>query len=145
MRDQGLVQEKNLGQVVSKYQRPSAAAAAASAAKAQVAGGEVEPDMKILLIVMLVTASGACWPACSAAAAVGRAAGERDSAVREAWFWEALDRNARFAGVPALPSSHPLARFDPLVLSAHRLNGEQDVWPAGSIGLNWQGPGRAGR
>jgi hypothetical protein len=33
MRDQGLVQEKNLGQVVSKYQRPSAAAAAASAAK----------------------------------------------------------------------------------------------------------------
>ena len=33
MRDQGLVQEKNLGQVVSKYQRPSAAATAASAAK----------------------------------------------------------------------------------------------------------------
>jgi len=29
MRDQGLVQEKNLGQVVSKYQRPSAAATAA--------------------------------------------------------------------------------------------------------------------
>ena len=29
MRDQGLVQEKNLGQVVSKYQRPSAAAATA--------------------------------------------------------------------------------------------------------------------
>jgi hypothetical protein len=35
MRDQGLVQEKNLGQVVSKYQRPSAGAAAASAAKAK--------------------------------------------------------------------------------------------------------------
>ena len=35
MRDQGLVQEKNLGQVVSKYQRPSAAATAASAAKAK--------------------------------------------------------------------------------------------------------------
>jgi hypothetical protein len=33
MRDQGLVQEKNLGQVVSKYQRPSAAATAASASK----------------------------------------------------------------------------------------------------------------
>ena len=33
MRDQGLVQEKNLGQVVSKYQRPSAAATAASATK----------------------------------------------------------------------------------------------------------------
>ena len=35
MRDQGLVQEKNLGQVVSKYQRPSAAATAASATKAK--------------------------------------------------------------------------------------------------------------
>jgi len=35
MRDQGLVQEKNLGQVVSKYQRPNAAASAASAAKAK--------------------------------------------------------------------------------------------------------------
>jgi hypothetical protein len=35
MRDQGLVQEKNLGQVVSRYQRPSAAATAASAAKAK--------------------------------------------------------------------------------------------------------------
>ena len=33
MRDQGLVQEKNLGQVVSRYQRPSAAATAASAVK----------------------------------------------------------------------------------------------------------------
>jgi len=33
MRDQGLVQEKNLGQVVSRYQRPSAAATAATAAK----------------------------------------------------------------------------------------------------------------
>lgn len=32
MRDQGLVQEKNLGQVVSKYQRPSAAAGATAAA-----------------------------------------------------------------------------------------------------------------
>jgi len=35
MRDQGLVQERNLGQVVSKYQRPSAGAVAASAAKAK--------------------------------------------------------------------------------------------------------------
>jgi hypothetical protein len=33
MRDQGLVQEKNLGQVVSKYQRPSAAATAAGGSK----------------------------------------------------------------------------------------------------------------
>ena len=33
MRDQGLVQEKNLGQVVSRYQRPSTAATAATAAK----------------------------------------------------------------------------------------------------------------
>ena len=33
MRDQGLVQEKNLGQVVSRYQRHSTAATAASAAK----------------------------------------------------------------------------------------------------------------
>ena len=30
MRDQGLVQEKNLGQVVSKYQRPSAASSASA-------------------------------------------------------------------------------------------------------------------
>ena len=35
MRDQGLVQEKNLGQVVSKYQRPSGAATAASTARAK--------------------------------------------------------------------------------------------------------------
>ena len=35
MRDQGLVQEKSLGQVVSRYQRPSAAATSASAAKAK--------------------------------------------------------------------------------------------------------------
>ena len=35
MRDQGLVHEKNLGQVVSKYQRPSAGSTAASAAKAK--------------------------------------------------------------------------------------------------------------
>ena len=35
MRDQGLVQEKNLGQVVSRYQRPSAAATAASGSKAK--------------------------------------------------------------------------------------------------------------
>ena len=35
MRDQGLVQERNLGQVVSKDQRPSAGATTASAAKAK--------------------------------------------------------------------------------------------------------------
>jgi hypothetical protein len=35
MRDQGLVQEKNLGQVVSKYQRPSAAATTASGSKSK--------------------------------------------------------------------------------------------------------------
>jgi hypothetical protein len=35
MRDQGLVQEKNLGQVVSKYQRPSAAATAAGGSKSK--------------------------------------------------------------------------------------------------------------
>jgi hypothetical protein len=35
MRDQGLVNEKSLGQVVSKYQRPSAGFTAASAARAK--------------------------------------------------------------------------------------------------------------
>jgi len=43
----------------------------------------------------------------------GRAGVGEHVAVREAWFWEALDRNARFCAVPALPSSHPLARLYP--------------------------------
>lgn len=69
--------------------------------------------MKILLVVMLVTVVWGVLASMLGRCGSRRAAGERDSAVREAWFWEALDRNARFAGVPALPSSHPLARFDP--------------------------------
>jgi len=68
--------------------------------------------VKILVLVMLVTA---VWVV--VAAVFGRcggrpAAGGRGSAAREAWFWEALGRNARFTGVPGLLSpSHPLARF----------------------------------
>jgi hypothetical protein len=67
--------------------------------------------MKLLLLVMLVTVVWAVLASVLGRCGGRRVAGERGSAVREAWFWEALDRDARLAGVPALPSSHPLARF----------------------------------
>ena len=69
--------------------------------------------MKILVLVMLVTAVWAVLATVFGRCGGRPAAGERGSAAREAWFWEALDRNARFTGVPTLPSSHPLARFGP--------------------------------
>lgn len=69
--------------------------------------------MKILLLVILVTMVWAVLASVLGRCGGRRAPGARGSAAREAWFWEALDRNARFAGVPALPSSHPLARFGP--------------------------------
>jgi hypothetical protein len=69
--------------------------------------------MKILMLVMLVTVVWAVLASVLGRCGGRRLAGERGSAVREAWFWEALDREARLAGVPALPSSHPLARFGP--------------------------------
>ena len=67
--------------------------------------------MKILLLVMVVTVVWAVL-ACILGRCGRPRAGE-PLAVREAWFWEALDRNSRFTAVPALPSSHPLARFNP--------------------------------
>ena len=69
--------------------------------------------MKILLSVMLVTAVWAVLATVFGRCGGRPAAGERGSAAREAWFWEALGRNARLTGVPVLPSSHPLARFAP--------------------------------
>jgi hypothetical protein len=67
--------------------------------------------MKALLLVMLVTVVWAVLARVLGRCGGWRAAGDRGSAVREAWFWEALDRDARLARVPALSSSHPLARF----------------------------------
>jgi hypothetical protein len=63
--------------------------------------------VKILLLVMVVTI---VWGVLACVLGrCGRPGAGGHLAVREAWFWEALDRNARFAVVPALPSSHPLA------------------------------------
>jgi hypothetical protein len=67
--------------------------------------------VKILLVVMVVTVVWAVL-AC-VLGRCGRSGAGEHLAVHEAWFWEALDRNSRFAAVPALPSSHPLARLDP--------------------------------
>jgi hypothetical protein len=66
--------------------------------------------VKILLLVMVVTVVWAVL-ACGLGRCGRPGAGESHVAVGEAWFWESLDRNARFTGVPALPSSHPLARL----------------------------------
>ena len=65
--------------------------------------------MKLLLLVMVVTIAWAVL-ACVLGRCGRPGAGEH-LAVHEAWFWEALGRNARFTAVPALPSSHPLARL----------------------------------
>ena len=69
--------------------------------------------MKVLVLVMLVTAVWAVLASVLGRCGGRPSAGERGAAAREAWFWEALDRNARLAGVPSLPSSHPLVRFGP--------------------------------
>jgi hypothetical protein len=67
--------------------------------------------VKILLLVMGVTILWAVL-AC-ALGRCGRLGATDHALVREAWLWEAMARNARFTGVPALPSSHPLARLGP--------------------------------
>ena len=67
--------------------------------------------MKILLLVMAVTI---LWAVLAfALGRCGRLGAGDHVLVREAWLWEAMARNARFTGVPALPSSHPLARLSP--------------------------------
>ena len=65
--------------------------------------------MKILLLVMVVSI---VWAALACVLGrCGRPGTGEHLAVHEAWFWEALDLNARFTAVPALPSSHPFARL----------------------------------
>lgn len=67
--------------------------------------------MKILLLVMAVTVLWAVL-AC-VLGRCGRPGAGDHVAVREAWLWETMARNARFTGVSALPASHPLARLGP--------------------------------
>jgi hypothetical protein len=67
--------------------------------------------VKIILLVMIVTV---VWGALACVLGrCGRPGAGEHLAVHEAWFWEALGRNARFTPAPALPSSHPLARLGP--------------------------------
>ena len=66
--------------------------------------------MKILLLVMAVTV---LWAVLACVLGRCRLGAGDHVAVREVWLWEALARNARFTGVAALPSSHPLARLGP--------------------------------
>ena len=76
--------------------------------------------MKILLLVMVVTV---VWAVLTCVLGrCGRPGAGEHLAVREAWFWEALDRNARFTAVPALPPSDPMARLGSFVVVAHHLN-----------------------
>ena len=65
--------------------------------------------MKIILLVMVVTVMWAVL-AC-VLGRCGRPGTGEQLAAHEVWFWETLDRNARLTVVPALPSSHPLARL----------------------------------
>jgi len=69
--------------------------------------------MKILLLAMILTAVWALLATVFGCCGSRPAVGERDSAMREPWFWETLDRHARLVGTPGLPSSHPLARLSP--------------------------------
>jgi hypothetical protein len=67
--------------------------------------------VKVLVVVLVLTALwmvlGAVLGGCSSR----RAARELDGVAGEAWLWESLDRHARLAGAAALPASHPLARI----------------------------------
>jgi hypothetical protein len=69
--------------------------------------------MKILLLAVLITAVWTLLATVFGRCGGRPVAGNGDSATRQPWFWDALDRNARFIGASSLPSSHPLARFGP--------------------------------
>lgn len=67
--------------------------------------------MKLVAVVMIVTALWVVLGAVLSGCSSRRVAGARRAAAGEAWLWESLDGHVQLARSTVLPVSHPLARL----------------------------------